>query len=183
MGAWGPALFSDDVACDVRDDYGELITDGLDDAEATPQMLANWAGQLQDHDDGPVIWLALAVTQSKLGRLDPDIAAQALEILNAGADLDRWAEAGPKMQARRRAALDEARAQLTGPQPPRRLLRHPTTTLLARDVLACRTREGHTILLRVTRIHRGVPVVRLLWYAGAEIPPLDETPASRTTCT
>ena len=109
MGAWGPALFSDDVACDVRDDYGELITDGLDDAEATPQMLANWAGQLQDHDDGPVIWLALAVTQSKLGRLDPDIAARALEILNAGADLDRWAEAGPKMQARRRAAERQCR--------------------------------------------------------------------------
>jgi hypothetical protein len=66
------------------------------------------------------------------------------------------------------------REQLTGPQPLRRRLRHPTTTLQPGDVLACRSREGQTILLRVARIHRGVPVVRLLWYAGPGIPPLEQ---------
>jgi hypothetical protein len=81
-------------------------------------------------------------------------------------------EEGPGKAAQRFAALDKARAQLIGPQPPRRHLRHPTTTLEPGDVLDCPTRDGRHVLLRVARIHRGVPVVRPLFYAGQEIPPL-----------
>jgi hypothetical protein len=173
LGAWGPALFSDDTACDVRDEYRDLIADGVDDAEATQQVLRQWPID-GNSDDVVIIWVALAVTQSKLGRLDPAVAARALELIDNGGDLDRWAEEGPKKVAQRRAALDKAREQLTGPQPSRRQLRHPTTTLQPGDVLDCPTRDGRHILLRVVRIHRGVPVVRLLFYAGQEIPPLDE---------
>lgn len=32
MSAWGPAIFSDDLACDVRDDYRELIESCEDDS-------------------------------------------------------------------------------------------------------------------------------------------------------
>jgi len=175
MGAWGPALFSDDTACDVRDEYRDLIADGLDDVEATRQVLERNAEGLEDEDEAVVIWLALAVTQSKLGRLDPAVAGRALQIIDSGADTDRWAEEeGPKKAAQRQAALDKERAQITGPQPSRRQLRHPVTTLTPGDVLACPTREGRTILLRVARIHRGVPVVRLLLYAGTGIPPLED---------
>jgi hypothetical protein len=39
MGSWGPALFSDDTACDVRDMYKDLIADGVDDAEATQPVV------------------------------------------------------------------------------------------------------------------------------------------------
>ncbi len=31
MGTWGTALFSDDLACDARDAYRELVGDGLDE--------------------------------------------------------------------------------------------------------------------------------------------------------
>ena len=63
MGAWGPALFSDDLACDVRDEYRGLIEDGIDDDAATRQILNSQADALNDPDEGPVVWLALAVTQ------------------------------------------------------------------------------------------------------------------------
>jgi hypothetical protein len=168
-------LFSDDTACDVRDEYRDLVADGVDDAEATRQVLSEWSGSVHDSsDDAVIVWVALAVTQSKLGRLDPAVAARALQLIDNGGDLDRWAEAGPKKVAQRRAALDKARDQLTGPQPPRRQLRHPTTTLQPGDVLDRPTRDGRHILLRVARIHRGVPVVRLLFYAGNDVPPLEE---------
>jgi len=70
MGAWKAAVFSDDTACDVRDNYVDLIGDGLSGAEATKKLLREWAGSLDDPDEGPVFWLALAATQWKNGRLE-----------------------------------------------------------------------------------------------------------------
>jgi hypothetical protein len=175
VGTWGTALFSNDLALDVRDEYKELLTDGVTDVEATQQVLRDQLnGLADDSDEAAIIWLALAVTQSRLGRLDPAVAERAVQIIDAGGDLHQWGEAGAEKVARRRAALQKARAQLTGPQPPRRQLRHPSTSLQPGDVLADPTRDGRYILLRVARIGRGVPVVRLLFYAGQHIPPLDE---------
>jgi hypothetical protein len=176
LGAWGTALFSDDVACDVRDAYKDLITDGTDDAEATRQVLSQWSDTLTDDpDDAVVVWLALAVTQSRLGRLEPGVAERALQIIDAGGDLERWAEEGPNKVAQRQSALDKARAQLTGPQPARKIVRLPRPTgLQPGDVLAFRTREEAVILFRVARIRRNRPLIVLLDYAGPDVPPLPE---------
>lgn len=73
MGASGPALFSDDVACDVRSDYRELLEDGASDAEALSRTLVRYGDALADEDDEPIVILALAVTASKLGRLTPEL--------------------------------------------------------------------------------------------------------------
>ena len=35
MGVWGTGLFSDDVACDIRDHYRQLLEDGAEDGDAT----------------------------------------------------------------------------------------------------------------------------------------------------
>lgn len=42
MGTWGTAIFSDDLAADVRDDWREAILDGLDREEATQKLLADY---------------------------------------------------------------------------------------------------------------------------------------------
>jgi hypothetical protein len=39
MGAWGPAIFSDDNAADLRDNYRKLIGDGMSGADATDKQL------------------------------------------------------------------------------------------------------------------------------------------------
>lgn len=70
MGAWGTALFSDDTACNVRDDYRDQIGEGLSGPEATDRLLNEWRETLRDPDDGPVFWLALAATQWRCGRLE-----------------------------------------------------------------------------------------------------------------
>jgi hypothetical protein len=121
----GFALFSDDDTCDVRDRYRQLIEDGTGDGEATQRTLEQFAEQLKDLDVAPVTWLALAVSQSKLGRLDPAVASTALQIIATGEGLEPWHEHGAKALERRRAALAEVKAQLTGPQPPRRKLQLP----------------------------------------------------------
>ena len=34
MGVWGTAIFSDDTACDIRDEYSALLISGISDEEA-----------------------------------------------------------------------------------------------------------------------------------------------------
>lgn len=177
MGAWGPALFSDDVACDVRDDYRALIEDGVQDDEATRQVLSSYADALGDPDDGPVVWLALAVTQAKIGRLDPAVAQRALAIISTDEGMGRWREQGVKAEAKRRVALAKARDQITGPQPAPRELRPPwrhVTSLQAGHVLAYRTKGGQYLLLRVARIETSrvsiAPILVLLDYARSKLP-------------
>jgi hypothetical protein len=99
LGVWGPSLFSDDVACDVRDCYRQLLEDGVEDGAATEQTVEKFHSYLEESDG--VALLALAVTQSKLGRLDPDIRDRALAVLDRGADLEMWEHDNPKLVPRR----------------------------------------------------------------------------------
>jgi hypothetical protein len=177
MGVWGTGLFSDDVACDIRDHYRELLEDGMEDGAATKMILEKFRAYLEESEG--IALLAFAVTQSKLGRLEPHIRDRALAVLDGGADLEVWKRENPKLLPKRRAVLEKARAQLTGPQPPRRRLRPPkriSSGLVAGDVLAL-TLPGHVALLRVVRIrsHRlgETPVLEELDFEGTEVPPRD----------
>ncbi len=177
MGVWGTDIFSDDLACDIRDHYRELLEDGIEDGAATRVILEKFRAYLEESEGIAV--LAFAVTQSKLGRLDPDIRDRALAVLDGGADLDVWERENPKLLSKRRAVLEKARAQLTGPQPPRRRLRPPKRTisgLAAGDVLALALPQG-VALLRVVHIrsHRlgETPVLEELDFKGTEVPPRD----------
>src|SRR4029077_20233083 len=123
--------------------------------------------------------LAFAVTQSKLGRLDPDIRDRALAVLDGGADLEVWERENPKLLPKRRAVLEKARAQLTGPQPARRRLRPPRrelSGLAAGDVLALAL-PRRVALLRVVRVHAHrlgeTPVLEELDFDGSEVPTRD----------
>src|SRR5580704_2795352 len=78
MSAWGTAAFSDDAACDVRDSYIDLLDDGLSGHDATKKLVGAWSKLLEDPDEAPVFWLALAATQWKYGRLEPHVLKKAL---------------------------------------------------------------------------------------------------------
>jgi hypothetical protein len=177
LGVWGTSLFSDDEACDVRDHYRELLEDGVEDAAATQLTVEKFRAYLEESSG--VALLAFAVTQSTLGRLDPDIRDRALAVLDRGADLEVWERDNPKLLPKRRATLEKARAQLTGPQPLRRRVRPPkqiSSGLAAGDVLAFAL-PGRVALLRVVRVrsHRlgETPVLEELDSKGAEAPPPD----------
>ncbi len=174
MGTWGMGLFMDDTACDVRDHYRDLLEDQVEDEEAMRLTIEKFRAYI-DEPDG-IALLALAITQSRLGRLDPEIRSRALAALDRGADLDVWEQENPKQLAKRRAVLDNARAQLVGDQPARKRLRRPKrelSGLAAGEVLAF-VLENHVALLRVVRVrqHRlgETPVLEELDFDGAEVP-------------
>jgi hypothetical protein len=185
MGAWGPGLFSDDLACDVRSDYRELIEDGVADEAATAEMLVRYADTLADPDYAPVVWLALAATQSKIGRLDEHVKANALAAIDGGADLRRWRDETPRLSAKRQAVLARLREQLVGPQPSRKRLRPPArhvTDLAPGDVLRHRDEMGRSTIVRVARLEESrfgvTPVVALLDWRLDRDPTDDELPAA-----
>ena len=177
MGVWGTSLFADDIACDIRDHYRELLEDGAEDSAAMRLVLEKFGAYFEESDG--IALLAFAVTQSKLGRLDADIRDRALAVLDGGADLDIWERENPKLLPKRRAVLEKARAQLTGPQPPRRRLSPPkriSSGLAAGDVLALAL-PRRMALLRVVRVlpHRlgESPVLEELDFKGADVPSRD----------
>ena len=180
MGTWGTGIFSNDTSRDIRDHYRELIEDGIDDAEATLRTLEKFRSYFDDSEEGGNCIVALAVTQSKIGRLDASLCARALTAIDSGSDLKVWEREDPKLLPKRREALNKARTQLTGPQPARKRLRpppRPTCGLVAGDVLALTTPTGMA-LLRVVRVRshrRGeTPYLERLEFDGSELPAAEE---------
>ena len=112
MGAWGPKLYQDDVAQDVRDEYKELLKIGLSNEEATKKLINDNKGLIDDVDEGPIFWFALADTQWKLGRLLPEVKEKAIQYIQDGEHLKAWSNQDPKLRLKRKVVLEELMNQL-----------------------------------------------------------------------
>ena len=115
MGAWGTSIFSDDNAADLREDYRDLIGNGLSGSEATDRLIEEWQPDGNDGYFVATFWLALALTQWKCGRLEERVKARALAAILDGSAIEPWREG--KTEKKRRAVLDKVQAQLQSPQP------------------------------------------------------------------
>jgi len=176
MGTWGTGLFSDDTACDVRDEYRDLIAAGASGEEATTLLLDSWKEILDDPDAGPVFWLALAVTQWKIGRLEESVKDKALVIIASGADLKRW-EVDPKLLRKRVRVLDKIKEQITSPQREPLKIRRPyvnVSPFQVGDAFTYQLASGNLLLFRVVDLHsdRGgtAPIVEICDWLGLEPP-------------
>lgn len=180
MGTWNTALFANDLACDVRDHYHELLENGVDDAEASRQTLKAYEKWFDDDEEGAFAILALAVTQSKVGRLDVAVRDRALAAIEGGRGLGISENDNPKLLAKRREVLEKARAQIAGPQPVRKRIKppaKPSCGLVAGDVLALDLPGGPAILrvVRVSAHRKGeTPYLEELKYEGRTVPPLNK---------
>jgi hypothetical protein len=182
VGVWGTKLFSSDIALDVRDHYRELIEDGVDDDEAARHTLGKYQSLFDDPEDGVTALLAFAVTQSKIGRLDPEIRDRAVAAIDQGGDLPIWEQEEPKLVPQRKAELARVRAQLTGPQPSRKRLKRPKLIqcgLWSGDVLAFQLPNA-SVLVRVVRVQSyrkfELPILEELEYKGATLPSAEVLP-------
>lgn len=152
MGAWGTAIFSDDIASDVRDDFRDLIGEGLSPEAATKRLLADYASIVEDPEGGASFWLGLAVTQWKCGRLQESVKTRALEIIDSGADLRRWSH-DAKLEKARRVVLAKTRVMLESPQPaptriPKRFVE--SNAWEVGELIAYRMASGKHLVFRVT---------------------------------
>jgi hypothetical protein len=149
LGAWGTAIFADDTASDIRDEWRAAILDGLSAEDATQRLLESFDEYLEDAETEKLFWMALAAAEMETGRLLPEVRDRALAIIDAGGDVDRWREGGDASLARQRErVLERLAAKLRGPQPKPKRLRRPvalSVPLEVGDVVRVRAqREGRT---------------------------------------
>ncbi|MDR7047675.1 hypothetical protein J2X54_000110 [Duganella sp. 3397] len=114
MGTYGAGLFHDDTASDVREDFLNRLREGHSAEEASKALLCAWSSSIDDTDDGPVFWVALAATQCEYGCLQSEVLHHALAVIDRDSDLGRWSG---KLLEKRRGILAELRTKLLGPQP------------------------------------------------------------------
>jgi hypothetical protein len=179
MGTWGVAIFSDDIASDVRDQYREHLGDGEPDSEATRLVLEGFVEELADYETAPIVWLALAAAQSRVGRLEERVRDEAIRVIDAGTDLPRWRE-DPRLMANRQAALARLRDELIGSQRPRRRVPRPVRSVWPWEpgsIVSFRRDDARHLLLRVkaTQGEHGIGggrfgIFEVLDWIGEEIP-------------
>lgn len=176
MGAWGTGIFQDDTACDIRENYRDYLGEGMSEEDAKARILKEFGGDLVDPRDGGVVWLALAATQWKLGRLDEETKAEALRVIDSGVDLERWNSA-TKDYAKRKAALEKLRVQITSPQPEQKKVSRRKlceSHWSEGDVFGYRLVDGRLVLFRVMGHHTDkggmYPICELLDWIGEAVP-------------
>lgn len=138
------------------------------------QNLNEWKSEA----DNPVLWLALAATQWRCGRLEDRVKARVIQIIDDGADLERWKEGGDVGQLRKRqGVLRRLRDQLTSTPPAKTKVKPlyksscdwETGELIAYELLA-----GNRVIFRVLGLEGDSggtwPVCELLDWAGESVP-------------
>lgn len=105
MGTWGFGIFENDVALDVQGEYEAAIEEGAKDDEATKRVLQEFSEDMEDSEEEIQIWLALAAIQIERGAVQVKVRREALEVIERGADLGRWKEAGDDSVRARRDVL------------------------------------------------------------------------------
>jgi hypothetical protein len=181
MGAWGTAIFADDTALDVRDEWRDAILEGLDAEDATARLVQSFEDNLVDDEDTQkLFWMVLAAAQFETGRLLPEVRDRALAIIEAGGDVDRWREDGDDVSARQRGrVLERLAAKLRGPQPkPKRLRRPPQLSLPfdVGDVVRVHDEDDNEALVAVVghvETDERDPVVAAFDWDGAAVPARD----------
>lgn len=84
-----------DVAADVKEMFSQHMRKKRDVEKATNAVLAELGEELvQDLDDGPIVYLALAILQAKKKQIVPMIRERALDIIEKRIGIERWEDAG-----------------------------------------------------------------------------------------
>jgi len=113
MGAWGPGIFEDDLTSDMQSTFEDELEIGDGVAHATVVILREYSEALEEVNERPKVWLALATLQLDHHLLQQHIRHAALEVIDSGVDQRRWdEEATPEDAAERKKVLEELRARL-----------------------------------------------------------------------
>lgn len=90
MGIWGPKLYQDDMAEDIKEEYEELIRENKNNKEAIEQICFMYKEEIEDSDERPVFWMVLADVLCKYKNLTNYVKEKALKEIESGENLERW---------------------------------------------------------------------------------------------
>ena len=120
MGTWGTAIYSTDIASDVRDTCKEVFA-FYEIEEGNNIIFSEYKEIIEQgyiDNEYASFWYALADWQWKHGMLTDDIRNKSLELLEKHAGIDEWIEDGNLKDAeKRKKVLNALKEQLLSPQP------------------------------------------------------------------
>lgn len=119
MGFWGYSLYANDTTCDVRDTYFELLEQLNDDDLAFKKTLVSFQELLQDADEIPLFWYALAESMWQVGRLTEEVKERALEYIYIDGGINHFKN-NPRKANAWRTTLNKLKLKILSPQPKRR---------------------------------------------------------------
>lgn len=64
---WDTGVFDDDIAMDINAEFDDAIEEGITVKEATKQILETFQDVLEDEEEAPIVYLALAALQLEKG--------------------------------------------------------------------------------------------------------------------
>ena len=125
MGAWGTTLYANDTTCDVRDTYMKFLKEQqLSNQEAYEKTLEEYHELIEDDDESPLFWYALADNQWKVGRLTPEVKAKALEWIDKEGGMSLWEDNKKGIEGWNKT-LEKLRIKLESEQPKEKKIRKP----------------------------------------------------------
>ncbi|KZD45442.1 MULTISPECIES: MarR family transcriptional regulator [Bacillus cereus group] len=115
MGAWGTGLFDDDTTCDVKDQFIEYLDEGNSAEEATKLVLEEYLDEFdidEDLEEMSLVFIGLAAIQLEKGCIQDEVRSNAIALIEHGADLELWEEAGEEDYDERKKVLNTLKQQL-----------------------------------------------------------------------
>jgi len=111
MAPWGPGIFEEKQALDIRDQFEELFDKGMSASRITEVLAEKWAIDVDDEEDGTVFWIALAATQLENEVLEERVKERVLFIIEEEIDIELfWYESDDIEE--RKNELDELKEKL-----------------------------------------------------------------------
>ena len=112
MSTSGAEIFDEVVASDTRAAFLSALTSEQDLTSATTQVLLKCRRKLEDVDDGPTIWFALAIVQMEQGTLQNAVRDQVVRIVDSDGGLSHWEDGDPDSLAERKSVLADLRKRV-----------------------------------------------------------------------
>lgn len=117
MGTWGPKLYEDDLAEDIKNEYEELLEKGKNNKEAIEDIYQIYKEEIEDSDEKSVFWMVLADILYKNKNLTEFVKEKALKEIELGENLERWKnEASEEDYIIRKKEIDKLKKKLNSYQ-------------------------------------------------------------------
>lgn len=117
MGTWGPKLYEDDLAEDIKNEYEELLEKGKNNRDAIEDIYQIYKEEIEDPDEKSVFWMVLADILYKNKNLTEFVKEKALKEIELGENLERWKnEASEEDYIIRKREIDKLKKKLNSYQ-------------------------------------------------------------------